>query len=536
MQGRRSFLTDKLQIIKPAEKQLQNTKPYAFLLMIVTLAGIMTTSPAISSLMRNVSIRSSGAIATISPLHVEGRYIKDIFNNTVILKGVNMPGFTDHPNGWWNSEGSGIWSGIGIWNPNLVKHYLDAAKMWGFNTIRLHTTVELWKNNPSSGDFQGKPLQRPYRDNIKDFMRWAGERNLYVIFDFYNIKYYTAQEHFPIPPYNNYPEIIGSQQEFVDIWVSVAEELRGYPNVLFQLWNEPVNPSGTNRAVVAGLWFDTVQKTINAIRSVTDHIIIVHWLYGVWVNLNFPPPPLGTNLGGGDTLKWVEDYPLNGVNIMYSTHIYDDSRGFFSVPQYQEAYEYEDVKMAHRYELLDYVVFNLSKPLIITETGTNMWRTGIDLEQHLTSFQNSLRILNEWGISWVVWVWTSPAHMQHGILQNTNWIPPPNQAGVVAINQTNPYPFVFSSADGTYLYRNNIPYTEIWFPANETLHVAMTGTGAGYLRVFWKSPMTPSIKAKFSNGTIVGAKDYFNSAIGIISLPFVFRTSKETITIYDEIL
>ena len=62
------LLTYELQIIKLAVKRLQNTKFHAMILISVMLVGIFSLSPAISSLMNDVIIRSTGRIATAAPI------------------------------------------------------------------------------------------------------------------------------------------------------------------------------------------------------------------------------------------------------------------------------------------------------------------------------------------------------------------------------------------------------------------------------------------------------------------------------------
>lgn len=59
--------TYKLQMIKVVAKGLQKANFYAILSVLVMLLGIFNLSPAISSLMNDVIIRSTGRIATIAP-------------------------------------------------------------------------------------------------------------------------------------------------------------------------------------------------------------------------------------------------------------------------------------------------------------------------------------------------------------------------------------------------------------------------------------------------------------------------------------
>ncbi|MHA1279790.1 MAG: hypothetical protein ACTSQ8_21515 [Candidatus Helarchaeota archaeon] len=82
MKYNQNILTRKLRIAEMGAKQLCNLKSYTLLIALAVLTGTLFSMPAISSLMSNVTIRSSGTIVTISPLHVEGKYIKNGLNQT----------------------------------------------------------------------------------------------------------------------------------------------------------------------------------------------------------------------------------------------------------------------------------------------------------------------------------------------------------------------------------------------------------------------------------------------------------------------
>lgn len=428
MTHNRNILTLKLQGIKIGARRLHSTKFYALLIALTVLAGTLLSMPAISSLMSNVAIRSSGSIATILPLHVEGRYIKNALNQTIVLRGVNQAGMLDHPNGWWNPEGGGYTSGYGVWNPDAVKYNLDKMKEWGFNVVRLHTAINWWLDDESN-----------YRQHFKDIITWAGERGIYVIFEPYSV-IYPRHPAMPFPPYLTPEEetVIPSKQAFVDYWASVANELKAYPNVIFELFNEPHSETveGYN---ARDEWFDAAQMSIDSIRVTgANQIIIVQWDYGAWVNLDYPPPspPEPSPEGTASTLDWVLLYPLNDPlsNIVYSTHNYrGDFHRSVSDP-IRNSYTYDDIKLGLQYAWIDYVLNTLNKPVLVGEIGANMWQTGEELERELAYFNNSLTIYNEWNMSYLAWVWTIPAHMRHGLLQSDQpWCPPPNEVGQILI-------------------------------------------------------------------------------------------------------
>jgi hypothetical protein len=408
------------------------------ILLIITCISIFTAQ-VFSILTYELTIRSSGVIATISPLHVEGRYIKNAFGQTVFLRGVNKEGFEDEPSGWWNPAGGGYTSGYAVWNPDAVAANLDAMKSWGINVIRSHQIIRYWLDNENK-TYDGRYVGINYRDAIKEVIRMCGERGIYYIFDPYGIRGYGEpygggeQDRLPFPPYSKEYEygaptlIIPDEDAFVDYWRSVAKELKDYPNVIFDLWNEPTWYWAEREKAMED-WHRVWQKCIDAIRSVgATQLIIIQWDTSLYCNLNYPETSRAP-------MDWVENYPFNDTlgNLVYSFHTY---RGDFHYtdPTWVNVWNYTDIKRALQYCLVDYVLFNLSKPVICAEIGANMWQTGEELERELAYLNNSLTIFNEWEMGYIVFVWTIPSHMQNGILQPTIWIPPPNEAGQILIN------------------------------------------------------------------------------------------------------
>lgn len=388
---------------------MRNAKIYSMLASLIALAGTFLSSPLISSLTNSATITTSGKIVTTSPLHVDGRYIKTSFNRTIMLRGVNKVEFADDPDG--------IWMGNTMWNDGNVAAELDAMKSWGINVIRCHMSVETWKFNigPNSGHPASPYCALPAREAIKRLIVMAAERGMYVILDGYTVKSYWSggeQDPLPYPPYQisaRASEVIASEAEFVDWWISVAQELKIYPNVLFELWNEP---HGDETAKTS--WKSVAQKCINAIRSEgAQQIIILQWGYGVWA---------GLASGDGEGMEWILDFNLTDPlgNILYSTHVYRIYGGC-GLWQYLEeekgtpfGYLYDDVKMAFQIEKLDWVGDVLDKPLFIGETGCDLTWTNDELQRELIAWNNTLTIFNEWKLHYVAFWWreigTFPLH------------------------------------------------------------------------------------------------------------------------------
>jgi len=111
----RNTLTFKLQRIKIGARRLQNTKFYALLIALVVLAGTLFLSPAISSLMNNVIIKSTGQILTDIPtITARSGYWRDVQNavDTAAAYGIANVYI---PEGIWNFVNVGeSWTGARV--------------------------------------------------------------------------------------------------------------------------------------------------------------------------------------------------------------------------------------------------------------------------------------------------------------------------------------------------------------------------------------------------------------------------------------
>ncbi len=380
---------------------------------------------------------SADAAMTSLRLHVEGRHIKDSRGQVVILRGVNQPGFADTPTGLWNPKGGSLFSGVRRWGPDAVKANLDAMERWGLNVVRGHQAVRYWIDNEGKTR-DGTKIGITYREAVKEVVKLCADRQMYYIFDPYCIRGYgeegSGQDPMPFPPYSIehqkklVPPVIPGEAAFVQYWRDVATELKPFPNVIFEIFNEPVPVKGVGKEQAMRDWRRVWQECVDAIRSTgATQPIVIQWDYGIWCNLNFPPPR-----NAGATMDWVEKNPFHDPlgNLVYSFHIYRYHGSFhYSLPERKNVWEYGDIRKGLELCLVDNVLRKLNKPVICGEIGANMWCRGEELKRELACLENSLKIFGELGIGYVVWVWTSPAHMNCGVLQNAMWVPGPNEAG-----------------------------------------------------------------------------------------------------------
>ena len=197
--------------------------------------------------------------------------------------------------------------------------------------------------------------------------------------------------------------------------------------MIFEIFNGPSlsRAWARNRRCTIGV---ASGRRVDAIRSTgATQPIVIQWDYGIWCNLNFSAPR-----NAGATMDWVEKNPFHDPlgNLVYSFHIYRYHGSFhYSLPERKNVWEYGDIRKGLELCLVDNVLRKLNKPVICGEIGANMWCRGEELKRELACLENSLKIFGELGIGYVVWVWTSPAHMNCGVLQNAMWVPGPNEAG-----------------------------------------------------------------------------------------------------------
>jgi hypothetical protein len=205
-------------------------------------------------------------------LHVEGNEIKDPNGNTVILRGVAMIdlGATE------------VWEGG-------IKAMIDRltnqddpqgdSPGWGTKVVRLMVGP---KDGPSQTPIQYEPGGDYYEKILRPAVDYARFKGLYSIIDWHYID--TTSLH------------IDTTNEF---WADMAPRFAGDTNVLFELFNEPID--GGNWASVKYAmqpWFDTVRA------GAPDNLVLI---------------------GTANWCQFVGDateYPIDGTNVVYVAHMY----------------------------------------------------------------------------------------------------------------------------------------------------------------------------------------------------------------------
>jgi hypothetical protein len=345
-----------------------------------------------------VTISSSGSIKYISinPLHVEGRYIKDSSGQIITLTGVDYSRFIDGPTGdWILPNGQVEWA---TWDPNAAGENLDAMKLWGCNVVRTLATTEWWVDNVNN-----------FQSNLESWIVLAAQRGMYVDLVFWRNNGTEQAPTLPYAPYDAGNNVMNSSTDFVNFWASVASELKSYPNVIFELWNEPA--AGYGLPANETDWFNTVQRCVTAIRNTgASNPIVLEW--ATW----------GYDFNSGYTsgMQWVNQFPINDSlnNLVYSVHLYRG--GMYNGQTGQQYYSYNDTLFA--LNVTRVLSTALIKPVWVGESGFNLWAS--DQSNETVWYNSTLSILNQYGIGYAAWWWW-PTGTQFGlfITGSANYFP-----------------------------------------------------------------------------------------------------------------
>jgi len=419
---------------------------------LIVLAGFLSHI-GFSSLLGSYIIHSSGSISfsVTSPLHAEGKWIKDQSGNIVYLRGGwrCSPGFEDTTVGMFPFEGEERgWADEVVpytYRPDAVEEWLGYVRQWGFNSIASMVNIDWWiVDSRTCSTFPRDEVwtDTPYRDAYMDFLDRAYQHGIYVQVRLYTV---DAQEGkvpwmFPLEPYGyssgyahngeifpgwydgNHPAVYSgppldgmeSFGQFCYDWAFDLFSARShhYPNVLLAFFDD-VDPWPAPDS----MWFQTFDLALRRVREAEQavgsdsHLLVNHYLYCgdlQWVNAYMTE----TNALTG------EDYRSD--NVVFSSHIYrvhetfdlmpggrpnantpyEDIRDFIGYSRASGS-QYSEYGLAYR-EIMD----TYDVPVHVTAIGAERgWLTTNYGEAEYQTFVKSLQALNEFGIGYWAYCW-----------------------------------------------------------------------------------------------------------------------------------
>ena len=196
--------------------------------------------------------------AQVPWLYVDGNRIKDSSGNNITLRGVSILA-PEHNNECTTCNTKSI--------SEMLEWQADAGRGWQSRIVRLQVTCAKVSDPAQS-----------FADIIDPYVQQAIAKGLYVIVDLHFVSNYGSG---------------GIPQVFVmNFWKYVAPKYANIPNVLFEVYNEPINPD------VWTTWKSYIQPVIDTIRAVAPRNLILvggpQW--STRVNSAAANPMVGTNL------------------------------------------------------------------------------------------------------------------------------------------------------------------------------------------------------------------------------------------------
>lgn len=268
------------------------------------------------------AVTSHGAGADSDFLHVKGVDIVDSHGNKFFIKGTNLGNWVNPEGYMFGFSKANSYSMIN----DVVSQLLgpaEAAKFWqafrnnyitaddvafiasqGANTIRFPFHYKLFTDEP----YMGSTSAEEGFAMLDKLIGQARDNNVRLVLDMHDCP--GGQTGDNIDDSYGYPFLMtdsASQQEFIDLWVKIADRYKDEPTILgYELMNEPIATfwEGEERDMLNAALMPLYRRAVEAIRSVDPNHIIL--LGGAQWNSNFEP-----------LTEWDFDN-----NIMFTCHRY----------------------------------------------------------------------------------------------------------------------------------------------------------------------------------------------------------------------
>ncbi|MEI7847223.1 MAG: glycoside hydrolase family 5 protein [Chloroflexota bacterium] len=312
-------------------------KQVNFLLILISLL-------LVGALIFGLKFAQASPAASTPWLSISGRYIKDPNGKTVILRGVSLVNISVADT---RTRPTNV----------LIDMATDHASGWYAGVVRLPVYPDPidghpgWKANPDT--YFAKHLDPAVQHCIS--------KQIYCIIDWHYIKDYNSSD------------VDTATRAF---WNYVAPKYANTPNVIFELYNEPINPDNWNT------WKTTAQPWVDLIRAAAPKNLIL-----------IGGPRWSQNVAEAATS------PFTGSNLVYVPHIYPEQGG-------QSVWDEWFGKSTS------------TVPYFITEWG---WQQGGNVPTNGTRSGYGVPFsayLDSKGVSWTAWVFDNS---WQPVMFDTNW-------------------------------------------------------------------------------------------------------------------
>ncbi|WP_235853569.1 fibronectin type III domain-containing protein [Halosimplex salinum] len=242
-----------------------------------------------------VSGRASAGVPT-PRLHTDGKWIRDPQGNEVQLRGMATadPAFyrRTHPKSF----------------EEVLRRATDESEGWHPNVVRLPFTQD-------NVDYYG--IDTMIEEFVRPSVDILASRDVYALVDFHLIRPYTQDA---TDTYNeeNDDSLAPIDDVMTTFWEAVAPEFADDEHVIFELFNEPTQPTmyGDDEGAWQA-WRDAAQPWVDLVR---EHAPETPLIIGSprWTSVTHMAP----------------EYPFDGENLIYASHIYPDNGAPSEFDQY----------------------------------------------------------------------------------------------------------------------------------------------------------------------------------------------------------
>lgn len=276
---------------------------------------------------------STALNAQPAQLHTSGNQLLTGTGCAVTLKGVNCSALESYPNGCSgypsSCEGAGttVISGYGI--VNMVDAVSEAVTAWHANIIRLPLNQDYWMGCSNS---RGSPTAA-YQGEVQAVVNYCSQNNVYVLLDLHWSGTYASTTSTTPCSGAGWGTATGQQTmpdgNAVTFWSNLAATFANNPAVLFDLYNEPYDPTYAETVAKWDVWKNGgnmggtpstspgLQALLNAIRGAGANNVVVagglNWAYDL-------RGLVGNEPSGGGPVTLTDTASGNGI--IYASHVY----------------------------------------------------------------------------------------------------------------------------------------------------------------------------------------------------------------------
>jgi len=277
------------------------------------------------------TINAAATTSTVS-VRVQGNHLIDASGNKLQLRGVDVSGLefapidgNAQPDGWGGQKPN--LAAIAAWKVNALRVPLNEASYLGYMTYNTDGST----HNPD-------PMGN-YKQVVQQIVTDATARGMYVILDLHkNAPKGTINGAIKqIAPQSSTQNQMADADNSLAFWTAVASDFKSYPNVIFDLFNEPyfdnvVAPTGVSGVNVA--WTILRDGGTNTMFYGDDTVFQQHWTSaGMQAMLNAVRGTGATNVvmtagvsWAQDTSQWVQFAPNDPLQqLACSWHAYPGS-------------------------------------------------------------------------------------------------------------------------------------------------------------------------------------------------------------------